>query len=204
MNFEDLGKKFKKFSQDTVTEVQKMNEVRQMNSRIGDQKKQISVLYSQIGQKLYNHYKENPLEGFEKEFHELEERYAMIEKFKDQIRDIKGVRVCPNCHTEVEATERFCSSCGEKLPEILHISEDEEGKVVIEGTAEEVEAPEAAAEETEEAAEETEEVAEAEESEKSAREAAEKAVEESSEADGATWDLAEEVAEEAEKAEVEK
>ena len=163
MNFEDFRKKFKKFSQDTVTEVQKMNEVRQMNSRIGDQKKQISVLYSQIGQKLYNHYKENPLEGFEKEFHELEERYAMIEKFKDQIRDIKGVRVCPNCHTEVEATERFCSSCGEKLPEILHISEDEEGKVVIEGTAEEVEAPEAAAEETEEAAEETEEVAEAKE-----------------------------------------
>ena len=112
MNFEDLGKKFKKFSQDTVTEVQKMNEVRQMNSRIGDQKKQISVLYSQMGQKLYDHYKENPPEGFEGEFHELEERYAMIEKFKDQIRAIKGVRVCPHCHTEVAAAERFCSSCG--------------------------------------------------------------------------------------------
>lgn len=156
MNFEDFGKKFKKFSQDTVTEVQKMNEVRQMSSRISEQKKQISALYSQIGQKLYDHYKDNPLEGFEREFHELEERYAMIEKFKDQIRDIRGVRVCPHCHTEIAVTERFCSSCGEKLPDLLHISEDEDGRVVIESTAEVLEndASDAEKQERENAAEE--------------------------------------------------
>ena len=33
MDFEELGKKLKKFSQDTVTEVQKMNEVRQLNGK---------------------------------------------------------------------------------------------------------------------------------------------------------------------------
>lgn len=184
MNFENLGKKFKKISQDTVTEVQKMNEVRQMNSRISDQKKQISVLYSQIGQKLYDHYKENPLEGFEREFHELEERYAMIEKFKDQIRDIKGVRVCPHCHTEVAATERFCSSCGEKLPEVFQISEDDDGKVVIEGTAAEV-VETSVSDDTEQPEE--------------SREAAGPEAEESEES-GYRKDLTEEVAKEAEKA----
>ena len=34
MDFEELGKKIvKKFSQDTMTEVQKMNEVRQLNGK---------------------------------------------------------------------------------------------------------------------------------------------------------------------------
>jgi hypothetical protein len=138
MNFEDLGKKVKKFSQDTLTEVQRMNEVRQTNSRISEEKKQIAVLYSQIGQKLYDRYKNEPLEGFEREFQELEKHYAEIEVCKDQVRQIRGVRVCPNCHTEVSVTERFCSSCGEKLPEILHIEEDEEGNTVIDGAAAEV------------------------------------------------------------------
>lgn len=168
MNFEDLGRKFKKFSQDTVTEVQKMNEVRQVNGRVSEQKKQISLLYSQMGQKLYDYYKDAPLEGFEREFQELEEHYKEIEKYTEQIRRIRGVRVCPNCHTEVSVAEHFCSSCGEKLPEVLHIEEDEEGKTVIEGTASEViedvsveavEAPETA----EEASELTEEPEAAEE-----------------------------------------
>ena len=39
MNFEEISKKVKKFSKDTMTEVQKMNEVRQLNSRISDEKK---------------------------------------------------------------------------------------------------------------------------------------------------------------------
>lgn len=138
MNFEELGKKFRKLSQDTVTEVQKMNEVRQVNSRVNDQKKQIAALYSKMGQKLYDLYKNEPLPGFEHEFHELEERYALIEKFTDQAREIRGVRVCPNCHTEVPVTERFCSSCGEKMPEVLRIEEDEDGSTIIEGTASEV------------------------------------------------------------------
>ena len=49
MDFEELGKKLKKFSQDTVTEVQKMNEVRQLNGKISDEKKLLNRLYLEEG-----------------------------------------------------------------------------------------------------------------------------------------------------------
>lgn len=133
MNFEELGKKVKKLGQDTMTEVQKLNEIRQLNSRINDQKKQMVSVYTKMGQKLYEMYKDETMEGFEAEFRELEERNAAIGIFQDQIRDIKGVRVCPNCNVEVSVKERFCSSCGHKLPEILKIEKQEDGTEVIEG-----------------------------------------------------------------------
>ncbi len=138
MDLGTIGRKFRKIGRDTVTEVQKMNDIRQINSKINEQKKQISVIYSQIGQKLYKLYKEAPLEGFDMEFQKIDERFATIEVYNDQIREIKGVRMCPNCHTEVSMHERYCSACGQKLPEILHIQTDENGNTVIEGMDAEV------------------------------------------------------------------
>lgn len=64
MNFEELGRKVKKFSRSTMEEVQKMNEVRQLNGKINEAHKQIRNLYSEMGKKLYDHYKEEALAGF--------------------------------------------------------------------------------------------------------------------------------------------
>ena len=143
MDLGTIGKRVKRLGKDTVAEVQRMNEIRQINSRINNQKKQIASIYTQIGEKLYNLYKEAPLEGFDMEFQRVAERFATIDVYNDQIREIKGVRICPNCHTEVALTERFCSACGQKLPELLHIQEDEDGNMIIEGTdAEVIDVPE--------------------------------------------------------------
>ncbi len=138
MDLGTIGRKFRKIGRDTVVEVQKMNDIRQINSKINEQKKQIAALYSQIGEKLYKIYKEAPLEGFDMEFQRIDERFETIEVYRDQIREIKGVRLCPNCHTEVSLSERYCSACGQKLPEILHIQTDENGNTVIEGVDAEI------------------------------------------------------------------
>lgn len=146
MDLGTIGKKFKRIGKDTMTEIQKMNDIRQINSKINEQKKQISAIYTQIGQKLYKLYKEAPLEGFDTEFQKIDERFAAIEVYNDQIREIKGVRMCPNCHTEVSLHERYCSACGQKLQEVVHIRTDEHGNTVIEGPeAEVIDMPEEAA-----------------------------------------------------------
>ena len=193
MDLGSISRKVRKFGKETAAEVQKMNDIRQINSKINDQKKQIAAIYSQIGQKLYKLYKEAPLEGFDAEFQKIEERLATIEVYNDQIREIKGVRICPNCHTEVSLHERYCSACGQKLPETLHIQKDEEGNTVIEGTGAEIfdvteeqtkadEKPAAAEEEqaaeTEEMGKETEAAKEAETGEQTAETDAEKTEEE--------------------------
>lgn len=135
MDFEKISKKVMKISKDTVTEVQKMNEVRQLNAKVNEEKKLLNCLYMELGQKLYDKYKdvEIPLEGFESEFGKIEERYRAMDLLQDQIRAVKGVVLCPCCNMEVAVTERYCSNCGNKMPEVIKIEDKtDEDAVVVE------------------------------------------------------------------------
>lgn len=203
MDFEELGKKLKKFSQDTMTEVQKMNEVRQLNGKISDEKKLLNRLYLEMGQKLYDTYKdvELPLEEFDSDFRKIRERYVAIDLLQEKIRNVKGVVLCPCCNMEVAAGDRYCTNCGNKMPETVKLEETtDEDAVEVESTVVEPEAAEAEtesadkAEETCEAAKQTiaedettsEEETEAAEPESAeAAEAAEEAVCEAAEETGA-------------------
>lgn len=143
MDFEALGKKLKKISQDTMTEVQKMNEVRQLNGKISDEKKLLNRMYLEMGQKLYDTYKDTelPLEGFDGEFRKIRQRYAAIDLLQDQVRKVKGVVLCPYCNMEVAAGERYCTNCGNKMPETVKIEETtDEDAVEVESTVVEPEA----------------------------------------------------------------
>ena len=118
VNLEVWSKKLKKFGMDTMTEVQKMNEIRQLTSRVNEEKKKINAVYTEMGKKLYELYKEAPFEGFEAEFQSIEEKVTLIDLLQDQIRGVKGVVLCECCNTEVNAGERFCSNCGNRMPEV--------------------------------------------------------------------------------------
>ena len=165
MDFEELGKKLKKFSQDTVTEVQKMNEVRQLNGKISDEKKLLNRLYLEMGQKLYDTYKdvELPLEEFDSDFRKIRERYVAIDLLQEKIRNVKGVVLCPCCNMEVAAGDRYCTNCGNKMPETVKLEETtDEDAVEVESTVVEPEAEseEGESEKAEDAVEQTESAAE--------------------------------------------
>ena len=164
MDFEELGRKLKKFSQDTMTEVQKMNEVRQLNGKISDEKKLLNRLYLEMGKKLYDTYKdaELPLDGFDSDFRKVRERYAAIDLLQDKIRKVKGVVLCPCCNMEVAVGERYCTNCGNKMPETVKIEETtDEDAVEVESTVVEPEPePEAVSENAEETAGQVESVVE--------------------------------------------
>ncbi|MCD7833326.1 MAG: hypothetical protein LUH00_04975 [Lachnospiraceae bacterium] len=125
MTFDDITSKVRKISMDTVAEVQKMNEVRQLNSNINAEKKKIHSLYAEMGKKLYDRFRENPPEEFEAEFAALKSEFEAIEGLREQVRAKKGVTLCPNCKMEVGEFERFCSNCGCKMPEVFKIEEEE-------------------------------------------------------------------------------
>ena len=165
MDFEELGKKLKKFSQDTMTEVQKMNEVRQLNGKISDEKKLLNRLYLEMGQKLYDTYKdvELPLEEFDGDFRKIRERYVAIDLLQEKIRNVKGVVLCPCCNMEVAAGDRYCTNCGNKMPETVKLEEtSDEDAVEVESTVVEPEAEseEGESEKAEDAVEQTEYAAE--------------------------------------------
>ncbi|MCC8046510.1 MAG: zinc ribbon domain-containing protein [Clostridiales bacterium] len=180
MDIEDITLRIKSLGKDTVAEVQKVAEVRQYRSQITAEKKRISAMYTEIGKKLYDENRETPPEGFEAEFHSLKVAFDTIEELRGHIRTAKGVALCPNCRMEVGMSERFCSNCGCKMPEVIKV-EGEEWEEIPFGEQPETgepgeepaaEATEAAPEAEEPAAEATEAAPEAEEPAAEASEAA--------------------------------
>lgn len=201
MNFEEISKKVKKFSKDTMVEVQKMNEVRQLNGKVNEEKRYLNKLYLEMGKKLYDKYKDADTapEGFEAEFRKITERYSVMDLLQDEIRQVKGVVLCPCCNMEVAATERFCSNCGNRMPEPVKIEGKEDGEVI-----DSVDGKEA---NTEEAAEtvvdvEAEDVTESSVQEDTSKEEGDtEAVEEAAEAESdAKADVTEEIVEESDAA----
>ena len=146
MNFEEISKKVKKFSKDTMVEVQKMNEVRQLNSKVNEEERYLNKLYLEMGKKLYDKYKDADTapEGFEAEFRKITERYSVMDLLQDEIRQVKGVVLCPCCNMEVAATERFCSNCGNRMPEPVKIEGKEDGEVIDSVDGKEADTEEAA------------------------------------------------------------
>lgn len=203
MNFEEFGKRVKRFGKDTVEEVQKMNEIRQLNGKVSDAKKQINNLYLEMGKKLYDQYKEAPLGGFESEMQTVSEKHELIEELKEQIRVVKGVVLCPCCNMEVNENERFCSNCGNKMPEVVKPEEDDEDAIVVdsvdvtENVSDEATETEDAAEAIKEAAEDTVEAAKdlAEDATEAVKEAAEDTAETVKEAAEDTAEAVKEAAE---------
>ncbi len=157
VNIEAWSKKLKKFGMDTMSEVQKMNEIRQLTSRVNEEKKKINAVYTEMGKRLYELYKEAPFEGFEAEFQSIEEKFTLIDLLQDQIRGVKGVVLCECCNTEVNAGERFCSNCGNRMPEVAVLEEKDTAGEVVDEVVEEADIVDAedaeAAEETAEAEE---------------------------------------------------
>ncbi len=136
MDFNDITKKItekaKKLGKDTAEEVQKLNRIRQLNGKVSDAKKQIEGVYSEIGKKFYELHKDYIPEGFEELINTINEKTAEIEQLKEQLRQVKGVVLCPGCSMEVSGDERFCPNCGFKLPEVVEVADEgDEASVVV-------------------------------------------------------------------------
>lgn len=195
-DFEKVKQKVKQLSKDTVEEVQKMNEIRQLKGKISSAKKQIESTYTEIGKKFFELNSDSAPEGFETFVQTIRDKQELIGQLKEQIRAVKGMILCPNCGMEVAAGERFCTNCGSRMPEEPGVEGDDEteDEVVAEVDAEE--ASEDAAKAEEEAAEVAEEAAQAEED---AADAAEEAAQAEEDAAEAAEDVAETDAEEEDK-----
>ncbi len=146
MDFDKLSERVKKISKDTMTEVRKMNEVRQLNTKVSEEKRLLNRLYLELGQKFFAKYKDAEMmpEGFEDDFHRIEERYSVMDLLQDQIRSVKGVVLCPCCNMEVAVTERYCSNCGQKMPEVVKIEDkiEDSDAIIIDSQVVEPETPE--------------------------------------------------------------
>ena len=111
-----LSKKLTQVGQEAAAQTKIFTETAKINGIISDEEKQINNLYLQIGKLYFEANKNNATAEYNDLMTGIKDALVRVEKYKEQIRNVKGVRTCSNCGAEVANNAVFCNSCGTQLP----------------------------------------------------------------------------------------
>ena len=114
--FEQLGKKITDAGQGATQQAKNFAEVTRLNSAISDKEKQISQIFTEIGQSYYENHKSDPQAEDIERITAINMLDAEMRQCREKIKKIKGVTKCPNCGEDVPFNAAFCNACGAKIP----------------------------------------------------------------------------------------
>lgn len=115
--FKGLGNKISHTSQEAIKKTKEIADTTKLNGEISSEEKKINSIYQKIGQKYFELHKDSPEEDFVEWIVSIKNSMSKIEEAKDEIRRLKGKRICSQCNVELEGEAPFCPMCGAKLPE---------------------------------------------------------------------------------------
>jgi predicted amidophosphoribosyltransferase len=115
--FDNLGKKIGETAQAAQKKANETIEITKLNKSISNEEDKIQKIFTELGRKLYGLYIQGQDVGdnFESECEEISVYEDNIKELKNKIRELKNIRICPNCGAEIEEGILFCSKCGTKL-----------------------------------------------------------------------------------------
>ena len=115
--FDNLGKKIGETAQAAQKKANETIEITKLNKSIANEEDKIEGIYLELGKKLYGFYAKGQEvgENFEQECEEISVYEDNIKELKKKIMELKNIRLCPNCGTEIEEGISFCSKCGTKI-----------------------------------------------------------------------------------------
>mgnify|MGYP000945981940 CR=1 FL=1 len=87
--FDELGKKISDASQDVMQKGKEMADTAKFNSMIHDEEKKITAVYSKIGKKYFEDFKNAPAEGFKDFVDEIHAAQAKIAEIQEKLKALK-------------------------------------------------------------------------------------------------------------------
>lgn len=115
--FEKFGETISTKGKEAAQKAKEVADLAKLNTQIGQLEGKIKTWYQVIGEKVYQSEKDQEHSAMEVEFSTITEAFAEIGRLKKEIADIKGLKECPGCHSQVDRKAQFCPKCGAKLEE---------------------------------------------------------------------------------------
>ncbi len=113
--FDDIGKKFNDVGQMTKD----IAGIAKYNSMITDEEHRARELYEKIGRKYVADLSGNATGEMKVWVDEVRSTEEKISSYRETVQSLKGIAVCPNCGSQVDAENPFCPNCGAKMPETV-------------------------------------------------------------------------------------
>jgi len=115
--FDSIGKKIGETAQAAQKKANNTIEITKLNKAISNEEAKIEKIYNELGRKLYDFYAQghNIDEEFEQECEEISIYKDNIKDLKKKIMELKNIRLCPNCGSEIDEDNLYCSKCGARI-----------------------------------------------------------------------------------------
>lgn len=105
-------------------------EVTKLNMAIGSEEDKIEKLYGEIGKLIFERYgaEEEVDEDLKELCEKIGSHMSAIGDMKEKILELKKVKKCPGCNSEIEIDMAFCPRCGlkQEIPQPKAESTEEE------------------------------------------------------------------------------
>ena len=112
----DLSKKVSGTKDKTVQQAKALAETTKLYTVIAEEKKKLEDNYQKLGLQYAQAHREDYEEAFAEVMAAILASEKLIQDSQAQIRDIKGVKCCEVCGTELAKDAAFCSGCGAVIP----------------------------------------------------------------------------------------
>lgn len=116
--FEEIGTKITQAGQKTKQVTNNLTETAKLNSRSNELTEMIKNLYTQLGQKYFELFGDEPVEEMLELCQQIQKSVKEREIVKADIQRLKGFRPCPTCGNENPIDANFCSNCSAPLPQL--------------------------------------------------------------------------------------
>lgn len=110
--FEKIGDKISTRGKDVAKKAKDMTELARLNSKVRSYEDMIKEVHLAIGKMYFESNMSNPAPEYMEMFQKIINAQGAIEKCKEEIYSIKGVRTCVKCDAEIPNNSTFCPSCG--------------------------------------------------------------------------------------------
>ena len=116
--FEELSDTITRTTKDLGKKAGQIYETQKLRSRIASEEQMIQKLKADIGNVIFEKYKEGAeieesLRGF---CEEIQQHMDIIAGYKDCAAELKGRKLCPACGKAVDRSVSFCPFCGAVCP----------------------------------------------------------------------------------------
>ena len=131
--FNKLGKKASETYQVTKEKTVKFSNEVKLKGKISDTKANINKVYKEIGELVYEQFKDNTdkKEEIELKCQVISNLNDEISKLEAEILALKETKKCIDCGEEIDSKADFCPKCGKQQPKV------EEEKIEVEENVDE-------------------------------------------------------------------
>lgn len=118
-NWENIKDSLFAAGRDVSQKAKEVSEVAKLKMDIHAKEDFVEKQFAILGRAYYEVKKDNVSAEEEEQFAVIKEALDEIERMNQQMLDIQGVVVCPNCGKKVPADNCYCSACGAKLDDVV-------------------------------------------------------------------------------------